>query len=561
MIMQCLLERNKTLSVVVICLVLLAVNCDVSEAASLRVLNAETNSPLVSLPTTQPSSDRVPQLVSDATQPSSVTSTTAAPIKEVLKQNESTTVKPSDPNDEANNCPELSTITGIDDLTQDEFVTKLTDGCRYDRLIKPPTNGPLPVDMQIDMKHIESSEQLQFKSHILVQLHYRDSRLAFSKISPNRANILGEEPLRNKIWVPHLVIYNERESSLMGIDSKDVFVQISPSGDVIYSYRMTTTFYCWMNLQKFPFDYQICQIQWISWAYNTTNLVLHWKKVRPFQVAYNLHLTEFVLEDKWVEEIIAPASFNTGGLAGNATSVVFKFKLRREVGYYIMDYFLPSILLVMTSWVTFWLQVDAAAPRVTLGTATMLSFITLNGGLSKSLPKQAKSGSWPAPLSYFAPWLNLPLSTSSGDEGKEVELKKQNSKHILKGALTPSLARKQLRKAESINSLYKTRSCSSLDGEKYAKNTQANYLTVHSFPSSLNVPTITTQSQDELVDSEESVTTIPVPENSSRPPTPPTWTTMTPQEVAIWIDKKSRVVFPVAFFIFNLFYWSFVYAL
>lgn len=52
-----------------------------------------------------------------------------------------------------------------------------------------------------------------------------------------------------------------------------------------------------------------------------------------------------------------------------------------------MDYFLPSILLVITSWVTFWLQADAAPPRVTLGTATMLSFITLNGGVTKSLPK------------------------------------------------------------------------------------------------------------------------------------------------------------------------------
>lgn len=60
-----------------------------------------------------------------------------------------------------------------------------------------------------------------------------------------------------------------------------------------------------------------------------------------------------------------------------------------------------------------------------------------------------------------------------------MELKKQNSKHILKGAITPSLARRQLRKVESINSLYKTRSCTSLDGENAKKNSQTNYLTVH----------------------------------------------------------------------------------
>lgn len=37
------------------------------------------------------------------------------------------------------------------------------------------------------------------------------------------------------------------------------------------------------------------------------------------------------------------------------------------------------------------------------------------------------------------------------------------------------------------------------------------------------------------------------------------WTTMTPQEIAYWIDRRSRVAFPVAFLIFNIFYWTFVY--
>lgn len=37
------------------------------------------------------------------------------------------------------------------------------------------------------------------------------------------------------------------------------------------------------------------------------------------------------------------------------------------------------------------------------------------------------------------------------------------------------------------------------------------------------------------------------------------FTTMTPQEIAQWIDRRSRIVFPVAFIIFNIFYWSFIW--
>lgn len=39
------------------------------------------------------------------------------------------------------------------------------------------------------------------------------------------------------------------------------------------------------------------------------------------------------------------------------------------------------------------------------------------------------------------------------------------------------------------------------------------------------------------------------------------WTTMTPQEISCWIDRRSRFLFPCAFIIFNGLFWIFVYCL
>lgn len=38
----------------------------------------------------------------------------------------------------------------------------------------------------------------------------------------------------------------------------------------------------------------------------------------------------------------------------------------------------------------------------------------------------------------------------------------------------------------------------------------------------------------------------------------PAFTRMSASEVADWIDRRSRVFFPIAFFVFNVAYWVFV---
>ncbi|KAJ3599234.1 hypothetical protein NHX12_033197 [Muraenolepis orangiensis] len=45
------------------------------------------------------------------------------------------------------------------------------------------------------------------------------------------------------------------------------------------------------------------------------------------------------------------------------------FKLKRNIGYFILQTYMPSILITILSWVSFWINYDASAARVALGTS------------------------------------------------------------------------------------------------------------------------------------------------------------------------------------------------
>ncbi|XP_023303199.2 pH-sensitive chloride channel 2 [Lucilia cuprina] len=472
-------------------------------------------------------------------------------------------------------CPPL---TDADSLSQTQLLERLTHGCRYDRLERPITytesGSRLPVDVYVRwyvyfMQNLEAHD-LQFKIHALLQLRFLDPRLTFRRVAPKRKQpILGEKQLRDHLWMPHIFLANERDSSIMGTNEKDILTSISPDGTVIISSRIKATLYCWMNLQKFPFDEQHCSTYLESWMYNTSELVIHWEQKRPITFDPDLHLTEYVLQKAWSNETVINADLNDlrhGAFAGNYSSLSFTVHLTREVGFYLMDYFLPSMLIVGISWVSFWLQADQAPPRIMLGTTTMLTFITLASAQGKTLPKVSYikvSEVWflGCTLFIFGSLLEFAFVNTIWRRKRNVDVKSMSSKHILKSTLSPRLSRRKTSRSRSF-------STGTTMGSDNISLTGApkfnNYLTVHNIP-------ITTINEHEVADNISKVTTFTTDnrkmdtglleqglDNETRNQRHG-WTTLTPQEISHWIDSKARVLFPMSFLVFNAIFWTFVY--
>ena len=57
------------------------------------------------------------------------------------------------------------------------------------------------------------------------------------------------------------------------------------------------------------------------------------------------------------------------------------------MGYYLIQIYIPSSLIVIISWVSFWLNRGATPARVGLGVTTVLTMTTLMASTNAALPK------------------------------------------------------------------------------------------------------------------------------------------------------------------------------
>ncbi|KAL4705219.1 hypothetical protein ACJJTC_000217, partial [Scirpophaga incertulas] len=184
----------------------------------------------------------------------------------------------------------------------------------------------------------------------------------------------------NRVWMPDLFFSNEKEGHFHNIIMPNVYIRIFPNGTVLYSIRISLTLSCPMNLKLYPLDKQTCSLRMASYGWTTDDLVFLWKEGDPVQVVKNLHLPRFTLE-KFLTDY-CNSKTNTGEYSCLKVDLLFK----REFSYYLIQIYIPCCMLVIVSWVSFWLDQGAVPARVSLGVTTLLTMATQSSGINASLP-------------------------------------------------------------------------------------------------------------------------------------------------------------------------------
>jgi hypothetical protein len=250
-------------------------------------------------------------------------------------------------------------------------------------LIERPNANSEPTQISVDIWVVDinsiDSAQQTFMADVAVVLRWKDPRLAHT------GGGVAHYAL-DQIWNPRVVIANETNSVSRRLPES---AEVDAEGTVLYRQRYVGSFTQPLRLESFPFDKQTFRVHLVAIRYS------------PDQI-------KFVPDQKWIDAGLRQA----GGISPSITlpdwtvnkwdiktlgyvlvpgveysGYVFEFTASRNVQHYILKVILPLVLIVIMSWVVFWIDPSEGGSQIGVAVTSMLTLIAYRFAIDTQLPR------------------------------------------------------------------------------------------------------------------------------------------------------------------------------
>ncbi|GAB0195016.1 gamma-aminobutyric acid receptor subunit alpha-3 [Grus japonensis] len=380
-----------------------------------------------------------------------------------------------------------------------------------------------------------SDTDMEYTIDVFFRQSWRDERLKFDgpmKILPLN-NLLA-----SKIWTPDTFFHNGKKSVAHNMTTNpNKLLRLVDNGTLLYTMRLTIHAECPMHLEDFPMDVHACPLKFGSCkyydqplqgdAYTKTEVIYTWTlgKDKSVEVAKGgSRLNQYDLLGHVVGTEMVRSS------TGEYVVMTTHFHLKRKIGYFVIQTYLPCIMTVILSQVSFWLNRESVPARTVFGVTTVLTMTTLSISARNSLPKVAYATAmdWFIAVCYafvfsalieFAT-VNYFTKRSWAWDGKKV------------------LEAQEMKKKEPVALAKKTNNTYNIVGTTYALNIAKD-------------PSLPTISKSAAATATATNVSSKIPRIEEKlPESKKTYNSVSK------VDKMSRIIFPVLFAIFNLVYWA-----
>ncbi|XP_012534342.1 glutamate-gated chloride channel isoform X10 [Monomorium pharaonis] len=280
----------------------------------------------------------------------------------------------------------LVTLARAEDIFEEgksdkEILDDLLQSTRYDKRLLPPVQGTLTVNVSVLLLSLASPDEssLKYEVEFLLQQQWYDPRLRYSNRS--KYEFLNAIHHCDNIWLPdtYFIMHGDFKDPLIPVHFA---LRIYRNGTVNYLMRRHLILSCQGRLNIFPFDDPLCSFAIESISYEQTAITYVWKndegtlRKSPSLTSLNAYLIKN-------QTITCPIKVSW---RGNYSCLKVDLIFTRDRSFYFTTVFIPGIILVTSSFITFWLEWNAVPARVMIGVTTMLNFFTTSNGFRGTLP-------------------------------------------------------------------------------------------------------------------------------------------------------------------------------
>ncbi|XP_061941915.1 glutamate-gated chloride channel isoform X14 [Apis cerana] len=282
----------------------------------------------------------------------------------------------------------------------------------HSSLLTPRQKGTLTVNVSVLLLSLASPDEssLKYEVEFLLQQQWYDPRLRYSNRS--QYEFLNAIHHYDDIWLPdtYFIMHGDFKDPLIPVHFA---LRIYRNGTVNYLMRRHLILSCQGRLNIFPFDDPLCSFAIESISYEQTAITYVWKndegtlRKSPSLTSLNAYLIKnqtitCPIKVSWRAEgqimVDYEDEFDEFGDSkcslcqrrfeeqGNYSCLKVDLIFTRDRAFYFTTVFIPGIILVTSSFITFWLEWNAVPARVMIGVTTMLNFFTTSNGFRSTLP-------------------------------------------------------------------------------------------------------------------------------------------------------------------------------
>uniref|UniRef100_A0AAX7UNY4 GABA(C) receptor n=1 Tax=Astatotilapia calliptera TaxID=8154 RepID=A0AAX7UNY4_ASTCA len=415
-----------------------------------------------------------------------------------------------------------------------EHLLKVDD---HDFTMRPAFGGPaIPVGVDVQVESLDSISEvdMDFTMTLYLRHYWKDDRLSFT--SSTNKSMTFDGRLVKKIWVPDVFFVHSKRSFIHDTTTDNIMLRVFPDGHVLYSLRVTVTAACNMDFSRFPLDSQTCSLELESYAYTDEDLMLYWKSGdESLSIDDRISLSQFLIQKFHTTSRLAFYS-STGWY----NRLYINFTLRRHIFFFLLQTYFPATLMVMLSWVSFWIDRRAVPARVSLGITTVLTMSTIITGVNASMPR----------VSYIKAvdiylWVSFVFVFLSVLEYAAVNylstVQDRRERKMRERSLPCTCGISQTRTMTMLDGTYSEADTNSLAGYTeepiVPEEVQADMHEVSDKPDHMVVH-LSVSSESTTTKKKKSLRALNIIQNTHA------------------IDKYSRMIFPGSYIFFNLIYWS-----